>query len=129
VNEFFSIYLIIPAAVGPGVHSASNINKYKKQKNNVSVEQFVGLTVLPPSVSRLFGQRGILNIRQPYRPPLPVTGITSLYFYFFLFASIQLLGSSLEVRTYSPSTYVRRAASLPIRICLPVLLLDRYGLV
>jgi hypothetical protein len=34
----FSIYLILPAALGPGVHSASNRNEYQKQKNNVSDE-------------------------------------------------------------------------------------------
>jgi hypothetical protein len=36
---FFSMYLILPAALGPGVYSASNINEYQKQKNNVSGEQ------------------------------------------------------------------------------------------
>jgi hypothetical protein len=35
-----------------------------------------GLTTLPPSVSRLSTQCGILNILQFYRPPRPVTGIT-----------------------------------------------------
>jgi hypothetical protein len=58
----FSIYLILPAALGPGVYSASNIkiiflgsrarpvlgpavysasnrNEYQKQKNNISGEQ------------------------------------------------------------------------------------------
>jgi hypothetical protein len=30
VNEFFSIYLILPAALGPGDYSASNINEYQK---------------------------------------------------------------------------------------------------
>jgi hypothetical protein len=36
-NEFFLIYLILPAARGPGVHSASNRNECQKQKkNNVS---------------------------------------------------------------------------------------------
>jgi hypothetical protein len=35
VNEFFSIYLILPAALGPGVYSAPKRNEYQKQKNNV----------------------------------------------------------------------------------------------
>jgi hypothetical protein len=39
VNEFFfRIYLIVPAALGPGVYSAFNRNEYQKQKNNVSGE-------------------------------------------------------------------------------------------
>jgi hypothetical protein len=36
VNEFFSIYLIIPTPLGHGVHSAFNRNEYQKHKNNVS---------------------------------------------------------------------------------------------
>jgi hypothetical protein len=35
---FLSIYLILPAALGPGVYSASNKNEYQKHKNNVSGE-------------------------------------------------------------------------------------------
>jgi hypothetical protein len=38
VNQIFSIYLIFTAALGPGVHSASNINEYYKQKENASGE-------------------------------------------------------------------------------------------
>jgi hypothetical protein len=38
VNAYFSIYFIPPAALGPGVYSASNRNEYQKQKNNVSGE-------------------------------------------------------------------------------------------
>jgi hypothetical protein len=49
--NFFSIYLIPLAALGPGIHSASNRNEYQKQTNN------------------------------PYRPPRPVTRIASLYFF------------------------------------------------
>jgi hypothetical protein len=32
LGDFFSIYLILAAALGPGVYSASNINEYQKQK-------------------------------------------------------------------------------------------------
>jgi hypothetical protein len=35
---FFSIYLILLATLGPGVHSASSINECQEQKNNVSGE-------------------------------------------------------------------------------------------
>jgi hypothetical protein len=33
-----SIYIIVTAALGPGVYSASNRNEYQKQNNNVSGE-------------------------------------------------------------------------------------------
>jgi hypothetical protein len=68
VNEFLSIYLILPATLGPGVYSASNRNEYQKQKImylRVECGRCVGLTTLPPPVSRL----SILSIKQPYRPP------------------------------------------------------------
>jgi hypothetical protein len=62
----FSSYLILPVTLGPGVHSASNRSEYQKQRNNVSGEveygRCVGLTTLPPSVSWLSRQCGILNI-------------------------------------------------------------------
>jgi hypothetical protein len=38
VNEFVSIYLILPAALGPVLYSASNRNEYQKQKYDVSGE-------------------------------------------------------------------------------------------
>jgi hypothetical protein len=38
-ERIISIYLILPAAIDPRVHSASNRNEYqKKKKNNVSWE-------------------------------------------------------------------------------------------
>jgi hypothetical protein len=33
-GEFFSVYLILPATLGPGLHSGYNRNEYQKQKNN-----------------------------------------------------------------------------------------------
>jgi hypothetical protein len=38
MNECFSMYITLPAALGPGLNSASNRNEYQKQKYNVSVE-------------------------------------------------------------------------------------------
>jgi hypothetical protein len=38
VDKLFSIYLTLPAALGPEVYSASNRNEYQEQKNNVSGE-------------------------------------------------------------------------------------------
>jgi hypothetical protein len=35
----FSIYLILPAALYPGVYSAFNKNEYQKQRNNVFAEK------------------------------------------------------------------------------------------
>jgi hypothetical protein len=32
MNGFFSIYLILPAALGPGVHPPSNRNEYQNRK-------------------------------------------------------------------------------------------------
>jgi hypothetical protein len=70
---FFLIYLILPSALCPRVYSACNRNEYQKHKNNnvswrVKCFGSVGLTTLPPSVSLLSRQCGILYISQHYRP-------------------------------------------------------------
>jgi hypothetical protein len=41
-NTFFSINLILPAALGPEVYSASNRNEYQRQKNTVRWNEWQG---------------------------------------------------------------------------------------
>jgi hypothetical protein len=48
----------------------------KKRNLGVKCGQRVGLTNLPPSVSRLSKECGSLNLSQPNGPPLPLTGIS-----------------------------------------------------
>jgi hypothetical protein len=84
VIEFFSIYLILPAALGPGDYSASNRNEYQKQKKKKSfyrVEhgRHIRLTTSPPP------QCQILKISLPYRPLQPVMGIVLVYFKVYIF--------------------------------------------
>jgi hypothetical protein len=73
IIEFFSIYLILPAALGLGVCLASNRNEYQKQKEKsfwgVESDQCIRVIISPPSVSRVSRQCGILNSSQTCRPP------------------------------------------------------------
>jgi hypothetical protein len=39
VKLIFPIYILLPAALGPGIYPTSNRNEYQKHKNNVSGEQ------------------------------------------------------------------------------------------
>jgi hypothetical protein len=78
---YFSIYLILSAALGPGVQPLTEMstgNIKKKSFWGVKCGWCVGLTTLPPSTSRLSRQCGILNISQPNRTPRPVTEIALL---------------------------------------------------
>jgi hypothetical protein len=102
----FSFFLILPEVLGPGVYSAYNRNEYKKQKKGLcGMERgrCLGLINLPPSVSRLYRQCGILNFSLPQRPPRPVT-VTGI--------ALLLLHSLLPTSAYTQAQCTMLSPSL-----------------
>jgi hypothetical protein len=65
----FSIHLILPASLAPGGYWACNRNEYQKQKNFLRsrARPVRKADILPPYVSQLSRQCGILNVSQPSR--------------------------------------------------------------
>jgi hypothetical protein len=84
------LIIILPAAVGPGVCTASNRRVPEAEQLSfweVERGRCVGRTISPQSVSRLSRQYGIFDISQSYTPPRSVMGISSL----LLFSHFTLL--------------------------------------
>jgi hypothetical protein len=111
----FSIYLILPAALGPGAFSAEQKWIPEAEKScfwGAERGRCVELTALPPSLSRLSRQCLILNIYQTYRHPRPVTGISSL----FLLLHPNILLSHMHTLSITTPIICRQVFEQPLGI-------------
>jgi hypothetical protein len=79
---FFSIYLILPAAIDPDVHSTSSRNEYQKRKI-----MFLGSRARP--------------VRKANRPPRPVMGIALLLLLLLVVVVVVVVVSTVGVNKYN----------------------------
>jgi hypothetical protein len=105
---FFSNYVILPAALGPGWEFNQPLTEVSIRNRKIV---FLGVelgrsvrpkTTVPRSVSRLSRQCGIHNISQPYRTSRPRTGMFLLYGDGMCF----LWGTNWAVSTATSSQYL-----------------------
>jgi hypothetical protein len=109
----FSIYLILPTALDPGVYWASKRNEYSEIFLGLMRDQRVRLTIWPLSVSWLSRQCDILDISECYRPSRPITGIALLFFFTFIVLTLaswydiwHFVGISRHLNILCLSTYI-----------------------
>jgi hypothetical protein len=111
-----SLYLTLPAALGPGVYSASNTNEYRKQKKVFGEYAWVW------QPHRHLWADCLDNVGSPehltsYRPPRPVTGIALLLLFSSHFVNcfkfiLYILLTSTNM--FQPTSYRRAAFFLKV---------------
>jgi hypothetical protein len=115
----FSIYLVLPDALGPGVYSASNRNEYQKQTNKSSLTSFLSLISSPVHFIYFSYIFFYLLLRS-----LLIYFLPSLFVFFFPCLLYLLILSVLNTLTtnHEPQRHSERLTRCPPHPAGPVLL-------